>query len=147
MSARTKNLSPKEPERRVHAPARILVVDDRPTSRAVVKGVLSSSDYVVEEAASGAQALALVKSRPFDLIILDILMPDMDGIEVLRQIRAMDADLPVIMATVKRVNMSPLRCISARRSYARHERRGGVPTSSLDGAISTNANHHRYGRR
>ena len=101
MSARKNNLAPSEPDRRANPPARILVVDDRPTSRAVVKGVLSSSDYVVEEAASGAQALALLKSRTFDLVILDILMPDMDGIAVLREIRALYTELPVIMATVK----------------------------------------------
>ena len=101
MSARTKNLIPSEPDRRANPPARILVVDDRPTSRAVVKGVLSSSEYVVEEAASGAQALAMLEAQPFDLVILDILMPDMDGIAVLREIRALYTDLPVIMATVK----------------------------------------------
>ena len=101
MSTRTKNLASGEPDQRANPPARILVVDDRPTSRAVVKGVLSSSDYIVEEAASGAQALALIESRAFDLVILDILMPDMDGIAVLREIRALYAELPVIMATVK----------------------------------------------
>ena len=101
MSARIENLASTEPHYSSNTPARILVVDDRPTSRAVVKGVLSSSDYIVEEAADGVQALAMIESQSFDLVILDIVMPDMDGIEVLRKIRALYADLPVIMATVK----------------------------------------------
>ena len=84
-------------------PARILVVDDRPTSRAVVKGVLSSSAYEVEEADSGAAALALLDQQSFDLVILDIVMPDMNGFEVLERIRRQhsESELPVIMATVK----------------------------------------------
>src|SRR5262245_21426937 len=84
-------------------PARILVVDDRPTARAVIKGVLGSSRFVVTEASRGSEALALVETADFDLMILDILMPDMDGLEVLRRIRERrdTSELPIIIATVK----------------------------------------------
>lgn len=84
-------------------PARILVVDDRPTSRAVVKGVLGSSEHLVSEAASGREALALVDKQPFDLVILDIVMPDIDGLNVLSHVRRKysELELPVIMVTVK----------------------------------------------
>ena len=79
------------------------MVDDRPTSRAVVKGVLNSSAYVVEEADSGSLALQLIDAESYDLVILDIVMPDMDGLEVLQRIRSqyLESELPVIMATVK----------------------------------------------
>lgn len=85
-------------------PARILVVDDRPTSRAVVKGVLHPPHYQVMEANSGVDALKLIDEHEFDLVILDIVMPDMDGIEVLKAIRTShsEIELPVIMVTVKR---------------------------------------------
>ncbi len=90
-------------ERPVDAPASILIVDDRPTSRAVVKGVLGSSNYVTTEATSGIQAIDLIRRQRFDLVILDILMPDMDGLSVLKTIRESHSEsrLPVIMATVK----------------------------------------------
>ncbi len=103
MSARTEKLIDSVPEPAGALPARILVVDDRPTSRAVVKGVLGASEHIVREAASGAQALELIETEPFDLVVLDILMPDIDGFEVLRNIRAMytELELPVIMVTVK----------------------------------------------
>jgi diguanylate cyclase (GGDEF)-like protein/PAS domain S-box-containing protein len=102
MSARTENWQ-SGPSGTPLPSARILVVDDRPTSRAVVKGVLSSSAYVVEEADSGAKALQLIEEQGYDLVILDIVMPDMDGLEVLRNIRAQysESELPVIIATVK----------------------------------------------
>ena len=67
MSARTENWQ-SGPSGTPLPSARILVVDDRPTSRAVVKGVLSSSAYVVEEADSGATALQLIEEQGYDLV-------------------------------------------------------------------------------
>jgi diguanylate cyclase (GGDEF)-like protein/PAS domain S-box-containing protein len=83
--------------------ARILVVDDRPTNRAVLKAVLRPPLYQVTEAAGGHSALALVANNAFDLIILDLLMPDLNGLEVLKTIRKTHSAsaLPVIMVTVK----------------------------------------------
>jgi DNA-binding response OmpR family regulator len=65
--------------------------------------VLNSSAYVVEEADSGSLALQLIDAESYDLVILDIVMPDMDGLEVLQRIRSQysESELPVIMATVK----------------------------------------------
>jgi len=82
-------------------PAHILVVDDRPTSRAVVQAVLASSRHRVSEAASGREALACLAREPFDLVILDILMPDIDGLTVLEEVRCRHPGVPVIMVTVK----------------------------------------------
>ncbi|MGF1615229.1 MAG: EAL domain-containing protein [Gammaproteobacteria bacterium] len=83
--------------------ARILVVDDRPTNRAVLKAVLRPPLYHVSEASGGRQALELVANNVFDLIILDLLMPDLNGLEVLRAVRKdhSASSLPIIMVTVK----------------------------------------------
>lgn len=85
------------------AGAHILVVDDRPTNRAVLKAVLRPPLYHVTEASGGRQALELVANNVFDLIILDLLMPDLNGLEVLRAVRKdhSASSLPVIMVTVK----------------------------------------------
>jgi len=83
--------------------ASILVVDDRPTNRAVLKAVLRPPLYRVTEASGGKKALELVAAHRFDLIILDLLMPDLNGLEVLKSIRRTHSasELPVIMVTVK----------------------------------------------
>lgn len=82
-------------------PARILVVDDTPANIKLLDAVLSPRRYTVVPAASGAEALSLVTQDPPDLILLDILMPEMDGYEVCRRLRAdpATAHLPVIMIT------------------------------------------------
>lgn len=83
--------------------ARILVVDDRPTNRAVLKAALRPPVYEVSEATGGRHALDLIAKQRFDLIILDLLMPDLNGLEVLKAVRQVHSPsvLPVIMVTVK----------------------------------------------
>jgi diguanylate cyclase (GGDEF)-like protein/PAS domain S-box-containing protein len=83
--------------------ARILIVDDRPTNRAVLKAVLRPPLYQVTEAAGGQKALELVADHSFDIVILDLLMPDVNGLEVLKSIRKTQSEsaLPIIMVTVK----------------------------------------------
>jgi diguanylate cyclase (GGDEF)-like protein/PAS domain S-box-containing protein len=83
--------------------AHILVVDDRPTNRAVLKAILRPPSYEVTEAAGGQEALSLLTKQRFDLVILDILMPDLNGLEVLKKIRHAHSEstLPVIMVTIK----------------------------------------------
>jgi len=82
-------------------PARILVVDDTPMNVKLLEGVLSGQGYAVSTAASGPQALELVRQDPPDLVLLDVVMPEMSGYEVCRRLRAEDATrlLPVIMVT------------------------------------------------
>jgi signal transduction histidine kinase len=81
--------------------AQLLVVDDDELSRGLTALHFSRSGYGVAQAANGADALALLAARPFSLVLLDIDMPQMDGIAVLTQIRRMKSvlELPVIMVT------------------------------------------------
>ncbi len=66
---------------------RILVVDDDPGVRMFVRRALEPEGYCVEEAADGAECLRRVRRSPPDLIILDLYMPEKDGLEVLRELR------------------------------------------------------------
>lgn len=63
--------------------ALILIVDDDPTVRAIATEMLRSDDHAIVEAADGRQALELIEKMPVDLVILDMLMPNMDGLETI----------------------------------------------------------------
>lgn len=80
---------------------RILVIDDDPAVTSVLKRGLSYEGFTVDVASSGTEGLAIARERPADLTILDVMMPGLDGIEVLRRIRAADASLPVLLLTAK----------------------------------------------
>jgi adenylate cyclase len=82
-------------------PAHILVVDDTPQNILLLADLLSSRGYDVTTAASGAQALKLIAAKPPDLVLLDVVMPEMSGYEVCREIRANPATevLPVVLVT------------------------------------------------
>ena len=67
--------------------ARVLVVDDEPQIRAILRAYLSAEGFQVQDAATGAQALRVLTSEPPDLVLLDIGLPDLDGLEVLRTLR------------------------------------------------------------
>ncbi|QAY75418.1 response regulator [Sphingosinicella sp. BN140058] len=77
----------------------ILVVDDEAAVRATIGQALAELGYRVRAAETGEQALALIREAPPQLVILDYVMPGMDGAEVARQIAAIDAALPVIFST------------------------------------------------
>lgn len=83
------------------APKQLLVVEDSLTSRMLLKNILATSGYQVEVAVDGAEALALLHERPFDLVVSDIQMPVMDGLELCRRIRADErlSQLPVVLVT------------------------------------------------
>ncbi|MGW5348157.1 response regulator [Streptomyces sp. HUAS TT3] len=81
-------------------PARILVVDDDPTVAEVVTGYLHRAGHAVEHAADGPAALARVARERPDLVVLDLMLPGIDGLEVCRRLRA-DGPLPVIMLTAR----------------------------------------------
>ena len=80
---------------------RILVIDDDPAITSVLKRGLAYDGFAVDVCSSGAEGLATARQRQPDLIILDVMMPEMDGLEVLRRIRSCDPHLPVLMLTAR----------------------------------------------
>jgi two-component system response regulator (stage 0 sporulation protein F) len=78
---------------------RILVVDDEAPVREVLTEYFTTEGYAVEGAGSGAEALTVVRGGRADLVLLDVRMPGLDGVQVLRKIREINEDVPVIMVT------------------------------------------------
>jgi PAS domain S-box-containing protein len=79
--------------------ASILVVDDEPSVREGCRRVLCRKEYRVEAAAGGREGLAKAKQDHFDLILIDIKMPDMDGVELLQAVRNLDPDTVCVIIT------------------------------------------------
>lgn len=75
---------------------RILIIDDEAPIRRVLRDILENESYQVDDAATGMDALQIIKDQDFDAVFCDIKMPEMDGIEVLETIRK-ESDVPVIM--------------------------------------------------
>jgi two-component system, OmpR family, response regulator MprA len=80
---------------------RILVIDDEPEVTSMVQRGLLYAGYTVDTAFDAEAGLATARDRPPDLVVLDRMLPDLDGLEVCRRLRAASADLPVIMLTAK----------------------------------------------
>jgi CheY-like chemotaxis protein len=76
--------------------ASILIVDDDPTVRLIARELLRDGDHAVVEAADGDLAMAVIAAVPLDLIVLDLLMPNRDGLEVLRHVKASYPDIRVL---------------------------------------------------
>jgi DNA-binding response OmpR family regulator len=79
---------------------RVLVVDDEASVREVLSQYLELEGYVVLQAASGLEALRLAQAQPPDLIVLDLMLPGIDGIDVCRRLRAASA-VPIVMLTAR----------------------------------------------
>ena len=79
--------------------AHILVVDDEPSARSGLEKLLVSEGYTVDTAEDGVAALAVAVEHPPDIVVTDLKMPRMDGIELLTKIRELDKDMPFIVAT------------------------------------------------
>lgn len=80
-------------------PRPVLIVEDEEAIRSLLASALSAAGYQVRGAPNGEDALALSRIHTFDAAIVDVKMPGMDGIELSRALRALDADLPVIIVT------------------------------------------------
>lgn len=80
---------------------RILVVDDDPTVTSVLKRGLAFEGYGVDVASSGQQAISMARDKAPELVILDVMMPGMDGFEVLARLRNAEPNLPVLMLTAR----------------------------------------------
>jgi two-component system chemotaxis response regulator CheY len=79
--------------------AKILIVDDSPLSRRIVRGYLESAGHEVTEAADGVAAIERYSLEKPDLVLLDLVMSGMDGLEVLQKLRENDKQARVIVAT------------------------------------------------
>lgn len=90
-------MTPNSPEPGINA--RILVVDDESTTRSAVTRALGLIGYQADGAASGTQALARLSARSYDLMLLDLRMPEMDGVEVMVRARESHPNLQVIVFT------------------------------------------------
>ena len=78
---------------------RILIVDDEENLRILYKKELLKDGYIVELAASGEEALKKFEEEPPDLVVLDIKMPGMDGMEVMSKILSLDNKMPIVLNT------------------------------------------------
>ena len=78
---------------------KILIADDEPSNRKILAQELVHKGFAVDTARGGKEALAKIESAPPDLVILDYMMPDLSGLEVLKELRNKGNDTPVIMIT------------------------------------------------
>jgi class 3 adenylate cyclase len=90
----------------VHEPARILIVDDNEDNRDILRARLATQDYELFEAADGEVALAIAKEIQPDLILLDVMMPKLDGIEVCRRLKSDSAPFTTIILITARADSS-----------------------------------------
>jgi sigma-B regulation protein RsbU (phosphoserine phosphatase) len=93
--------------------ARLLVVDDNELNRDMLSRRLAKEGHAVAVAADGKQALEMVRSGEFDLVLLDIMMPEMDGFQVLEHLKGDRAlsNIPVVMISASEETASVVRCI------------------------------------
>jgi threonine synthase len=95
----------------------VLVVDDHPEARRLLRRILNAhGEYEIREAASGPEAMSMVAQRPPDLMILDLMMPGMDGFAVLEAIRQQPttAAIPVVVVTAKELTPAEERRLQGR---------------------------------
>ncbi len=79
----------------------ILVVDDDKNTRLLFQTILENENYTVLTAANGLEAMALMDKHHIDLVVLDVMMPEMDGYEFTRVLRETDNNLPILMVSAK----------------------------------------------
>jgi DNA-binding response OmpR family regulator len=145
-------------------PARILVVEDDPDIAHLVARYLDKAGYVTEILSSGRDALSAIPRRPPDLLVLDLMLPHVDGLEICRAIRAQEktASVPIIMLTARAEEadrivgleigaddylskpFSPNELVARVRALLRRAQRGGASTGAIVryGPIVVDAEQH-----
>ncbi len=97
---------------------RILVVDDAATVRMYHRSILEGAGYAVDEAINGIEALEKALTQPFDLFLVDVNMPKLDGYGFLRELRQMDiAQAPAVMISTEAQNQDRLRAYEAGANF------------------------------
>src|SRR5258708_23447966 len=91
----------------------VLVVDDELPLRKALRAFLAASGFAVEEARNGEEAVGTVQQHPFDLVLLDINMPGISGIDACRRIRAISPRAGIVMVTVRDLEDDKVRALEA----------------------------------
>jgi two-component system response regulator VicR len=91
-----------------NAPKKVLVVDDEPDTLELIKLVLESAGFESILVKNGIEALAKIDEEKLDLVLLDIMMPDMDGWDVFRKIKERNTAIPIAILTAKAQNIDKL---------------------------------------
>ncbi len=86
-------------ERAAAAPCRVLIVNDEPLVRSHMRRLLVEHRYTVEDVASGNAGLEAIERCPPDVVLLDMMLPDLDGVEVVRRLRASGVNVPVVLCS------------------------------------------------
>ena len=115
-------------------PARLLIVDDDPDLRQFLSMELAVEGHLCEQAASGQEALAQIRSAAWDLVLLDWTLPDFSGVEVCRRMRQGGITTPVLMITAY---ATPKLAVEDFRSH--WSAAMGLPPDQLIAAITQNA--------
>jgi CheY-like chemotaxis protein len=94
---------------------RILIVDDDEMVRMALVELLKPEGYILDEASSGKEAIVKIKESRFDLMMFDIIMPEMDGIELCKKVRSIDEykDIPIVFLTAKSREQDKLKGLEA----------------------------------
>jgi EAL domain-containing protein (putative c-di-GMP-specific phosphodiesterase class I) len=121
----------------------ILVVDDEPTLLRGLSRILTEKGYNVVCERDGEAALVTFRSKEFDVIVTDIAMPHMDGIQLLRQLREHDADVPVVLITGEPAVST---AVKALEYGAFHYLTKPIPLGSLEEVVDKAARLRRMGR-
>jgi len=144
-------------------PTRILIVEDDPDIAQLVARYLDKAGFTTERVTSGREALQTITERPPDLVVLDLMLPHMDGLEVCRLLRAHDATsgIPVIMLTAKAEEVdrivglefgaddyvtkpfSPREMLLRIKAILRRGQSDGVEESMTRGSITIDSARHR----
>ena len=124
-------------------PVRILVVEDSPVNQKLALAILSKLGHLPQLAANGAEALAQWRRQPFDLILMDIQMPGMDGFEATRRIRIEEQSagghIPIVAMTAHATSGDRERCLAAGMDDHLSK---PVSWKALELVIARNASHH-----
>ena len=94
-------------------PVTVLAVDDQPANLRLLGAVLTPRGHRVLTASSGAEALALLETEDVDLVLLDIVMPEMDGVQTLRELRAEDPAARIVMVSAVEQRAKLRECFGA----------------------------------
>ncbi|MGQ4068842.1 response regulator transcription factor [Enterococcus mundtii] len=81
----------------------ILVADDEKYTRKLLRAILENEHYTVKTAINGAEALSIMDTEHIDLVLLDVMMPEIDGYEFTKLIRSVNNDLPILMVSAKQL--------------------------------------------